>query len=230
MRGLEERWLDREARNAIPYQSKTESSQFPNEKTSSVDTDLERQMSTIQDDRLLEIAKLIVALKYRKVRIGRTVILVVAFVIFTGYSWLVVSSPGLFPFAGYALILQLVTSLLYFVTLSQNRQHYITTVVVRNLRNGINLNKHDICKIGLVPQLLFLSACALTYFSVAFVFFCPTAFSGPCEALILPFTTVLLIFITNLCCSRTLFGPRIDCAVDTEDIETLLQEVIQGKS
>ena len=229
MRGLEERWLDREVRNAIPYQSKIESSQFPNEKRSSVDTDLELQMSTIQDDRLLEIAKLIVALKYRKVRIGRTVILVVAFVIFTGYSWLVVSSPGLFPFAGYALILQLVTSLLYFVTLSQNRQHYITTVV-RNLRNGINLNKHDICKIGLVPQLLFLLACALTYFSVVFVFFCPTAFSGPCEALILPFTTVLLIFITNLCCSGTFFGPRIDCAVDTEDRETLLQEVIQGKS
>lgn len=230
MRGLEERWLDREARNAIPYQSKTESSQFPNEKSLSSDVDLESQMSTVQDDRLLEIAKLIVALKFRSIRICLDVLLVAACVLFTGFLCVVIYYPQIITFSGSGLILQLVTSLLYFVTLSQNRQHYITTVVVRNLRNGINLNKHDICKIGLVPQLLFLLACALTYFSVVFVFFCPTAFSGPCEALILPFTTVLLIFITNLCCSGTFFGPRIDCAVDTEDIETLLQEVIQGKS
>lgn len=198
------------------------------------DVDLEAQKDRQLKDPLLEVAELIVALKLKKLKyFERLFALFVIALWFARPLWLsqldfkyeildeyLSRSTGVIP------------SLILFLSPLLKLQHCMNTTTLKNLRNGVNLNKHDICNIGNGTKCLFgtwwfLSMC----WSLWVTLFCPTALLNDRNGPIAPAIAVTSVFSICLMCHETFMSPKVNLKVyENADVEKLLQGVVQGKS
>ncbi|KAI5957557.1 hypothetical protein KGF57_003251 [Candida theae] len=179
MRSLDNKWLEQEARSITQHSSihreeptEVEYETFIDEKRSSSHMDLEAQTYNVHVDHLFEIAESIVALKHRKFRICADAVMGSSPVVMLIFFWFLIHASTMADLAHYFKWLEAFVSLVHLMGFGLNLQYYRTTVAVKNLRDGVNLNKHDICKLGTIPRLIVGAVCFSVLFSILHALSC----------------------------------------------------------